>query len=249
MVLPFKAYIPRPEHCLIFYLRDLQNVGYEKGNTRKHPRCTLNGQHTLTSQRYTAYDFRALQIVFQPGALFRLTGIPMHELTNTFIDAEAIWGKEIRETQEAMCNAEGTAAAIVVAEIFLNRIIRGCKRDLSPVDKVSQFILSHPGPLSMDYLADQSYLSTRQFSRRFNDRIGVNPKTYERIARFGKTFGLKNNFPESDWLTIALACGYYDYNHLVKDYKDFTSLTPAAFYEKDTKAPERVFGVIESLRI
>ena len=40
--------------------------------------------------------FLALKIVLQPCALYRLTGVPAAELTSSFIDAEAIWGRAIR---------------------------------------------------------------------------------------------------------------------------------------------------------
>ena len=46
-----------------------------------------------------------------------------------------------------------------------------------------------------------------------------------------------------DWLSIALSCGYYDYQHLAKDYREFTGTTPVVFYQTDQKAPERLFGL------
>jgi len=96
VIVPCKVYSPRPEHCLVFYLRELQNIGYwDSPKLQIHPKCTINGQHTIVTNRYNGRDFFALQIVLQPSALFRLTGIPSYELTNTFIDAEAVWGKDI----------------------------------------------------------------------------------------------------------------------------------------------------------
>ena len=56
---------------------------------------------------------------------------------------------------------------------------------------------------------------------------------------------MKNRHPERDWLTIALHCGYYDYQHLAKDYKEFTGYTPSAFADIENNAPERSFGEIE----
>jgi hypothetical protein len=42
----------------------------------------------------------------------------------------------------------------------------------------------------------------------------------------------------------AMVCsnaGYYDYQHLVRDFKEFTLMTPAAFYLLDINAPEHKF--------
>ncbi|MES2517525.1 MAG: helix-turn-helix domain-containing protein [Bacteroidota bacterium] len=246
-VLPFKAYSPRPEHCLIFLLRDKLNVSYlGSDKLLTHPKCTINGQHTIVTNRYVPHDFWSLQIVLQPGALFRLTGIPSYELTNTFIDAEVIWGRDIREAYEQMSNTEDVDKSILIAEAFLEKIIRKSKRDLHGIDRVSQLILGQNKAISIDNLANQACLSPRQFHRKFTERMGVNPKVFDRIVRFEKAFRMKNACPDLDWLTIALHSGYYDYQHLVKDYKDFTKLSPTGFYETDSKAPERIFGEKET---
>lgn len=245
-IIPFKAYYPRPEHCLMFHLRDLQKVSFgENPAVITCPKCTINGQSTGLENRYVSQNFWALQIVFQPSSLFRLTGIPSYELTNTFIDAEAIWGKEIRSTHEQMSNTDDVDEAIKVAEAFLEKIVRNSKRNLLGIDRVSQLILCQNQPILMDKLANDACLSVRQFNRKFNERIGIGPKTLDRIVRFGNAFRMKNTQPHLDWLSIALACGYYDYQHLVRDFKEFTNLTPTGLFETDTKAPERIFGVIE----
>jgi transcriptional regulator GlxA family with amidase domain len=88
-----------------------------------------------------------------------------------------------------------------------------------------------------------SSLSVRQFIRKFEERTGVSPKTFDRIVRFDRAYRLKNNRPDLDWLSIALYSDYYDYQHLAKDYKDFTNSTPVGFYDIDLKAPERTFGL------
>jgi len=78
---------------------------------------------------------------------------------------------------------------------------------------------------------------------KFEERTGVSPKMFDRITRFDRVYKLRNNRPDLDWLSIALNCGYYDYQHLAKDYRDFTGTTPVSFYQIDQKAPERLFGL------
>lgn len=103
-----------------------------------------------------------------------------------------------------------------------------------------------PGVAPLDWLADQACLSQRQFYRQFMEREGVSPKLYARIARFENAMKLKNARPSIDWLSIAIELGYYDYQHLVRDFKEFTQLKPNAFLEADNKSPERVFGMTET---
>jgi AraC-like DNA-binding protein len=76
--------------------------------------------------------------------------------------------------------------------------------------------------------------------------MGVSPKVYSRIIRFDQAVKIKNAYPEQDWLSIGLQSGYYDYQHMVKDFKEFTGLTPIQFYLLDSHAPERKFGKKET---
>ncbi len=242
-ILPVKAYWPRPEQYIIFYFRDLMNISaLYSANQEKHPKCAIMGQYTNVVNKYVSNDFWCIQTALQPGALYRLTGIPCYELNNTFIDAEAIWNPEIRQVHEQISNCNNIDESIKILEIFLEKIIRKTKYDLLGVDKVGQIILTSNQPHSIDYLANQSCLSIRQFHRKFTERNGISPKSFDRINRFDRAVRMKNRFPELDWLSIAINCGYYDYQHLAKDFIDFTTMPPKAFYELDNRAPERIFG-------
>ena len=101
--LPFKAYPPRAEHCLSFYPKDTETVSYTKSATKiSNLKSVLMGQQSEITNRYVGNDFLVLQIDFRPGALFRITGIPSYELTNSYIDAETIFPKEIKNINEQL---------------------------------------------------------------------------------------------------------------------------------------------------
>jgi hypothetical protein len=68
-----------------------------------------------------------------------------------------------------------------------------------------------------------------------------------RIIRFNKAVNIKNAYPHRDWLDIAFECGYVDYQHLVKDYKDFTNNTPNVFHLIESKSPESRLGLASEI--
>ena len=248
MPVPFKPYAPRPEQTLAFYPRDPEFVEYVSGKEIiKRPSSMIMGQYTVRTNRHLGgRDFLVFFVEFQPGVLYRITGIPYHELTNTFIDAESVFSKEIRLVNERLSSTDCYNEMIKIVETFLLGLMQKSKKDFHPIDTVSNLIIDNPEYASIDWFAKEACLSPRQFERKFKERMGINPRLFARIVRFKNSFRMKNNCPGEDWLSIALACGYYDYQHLVKDYLEFTGVAPTNYFIQDMKAPERVFGLRDS---
>lgn len=246
-VVPFKAYPPRPGDCLQFYPRDPESVTYsDQAAVYCHQAAALTGQHTVVSNRYIGRNFLTVQVVFQPGALYRLTGMPARELANGYLNAESVLGGAVRTVNEQLAAASSYREMIALVEAYLLGLVRKVRREAHVVDRISQLMVRHPDRYSIDWLAREACLCHRQLDRKFAERIGVGPKLYSRIIRFDRAFRMKNAAPTKDWLTVALHCGYHDYQHLVRDYRLLTGFTPAAFYAIETGAPERYFGDMET---
>ncbi|NIJ52977.1 helix-turn-helix domain-containing protein [Dyadobacter arcticus] len=244
-----KAYAPRPEVCLHFFLRERELVQLGSGPKRDHKfGIVLAGQQTSVINRYLlGKDFMTFNIIFQPTALFRLTGISSFELTDKYLDAELIFSKNIRLIYEQLQNAAGYDQMVLIADRFLSSLVHNTRKDAHRLDTVTKLMINSGGKVSVDWLADESCLSPKQFTRKFYERTGVNPKSYMRIIRFNNAVIMKNAYPERDWLQIAFDCGYFDYQHLVKDYKDFTKHTPTEFHLLESKSPERELNLTSEI--
>lgn len=243
---PVKYHTPRPEQSLVFYPRDPQRYSLTALDAViTYPRAIVNGIYDVPIYRYGAHDFLAIRVIFQPGALFRLTGIPAHELTNTFVDAEVIWSNALRLVSERLNSTDTLAEMLTIIEMFLMGAVQSVRKSRHAVDASSQWLLAQRRCFSLDQLADQSCLSSRQFIRKFEERVGLTPKQFDRIARFDKAYRMRNKHPDLDWLSIAVACGYYDHQHFAKDCKQLTHLSPTSFFAQDSHAPEYAFGLRE----
>jgi len=205
----------------------------------------LYGQFAEVTNRMIGSNFLVLQVIFYPGAIYRLTGIPAVEFTNRYLDASFFFSTDIKFVNEQLFYAKSYPAMIDIANSFIRKLV---SRHLKPrllLDDACLILLRSDKQLSIDKLAKAACLSMKQLERKFKERTGINPKLYERIIRFDNTFRFKNANPDLDWLRIAMECGYHDYQHLVKEYKDFTGLNPNAFHDIENKAPERNFGLHE----
>lgn len=245
--LPFKAYPPRPEHCLAFFPYDREQLQPVNSHKKiENLPAILYGQPLSVTNRYVGRQFLVFQVIFQPGALYRLTGIPASLFTDEYLDAETVFGTGLREVNEKLFHADSYTAMLQTGHEFVKGLMRKSIRPPHAIETVSKLLLQHDGKVSIDWLAKESCLSTRQFERKFKERAGIGAALFARIIRFDKAFLLKNRHPDWDWLRIAVECDFYDYQHLAKTYREFTGLSPASFHELENKSPERKFGLSET---
>jgi transcriptional regulator GlxA family with amidase domain len=129
---------------------------------------------------------------------------------------------------------------VEVVETYLVRSVARATRNVLPVDRAAARLTADPRPISLDWLARQACLSPRQFNRKFTERIGVGPKLYSRLVRYHRAYRFKEVHPDIAWPTVAIECGYTDYQHLVRDFRQFTDATPNSWLQEDAESPENV---------
>lgn len=242
-----KPYPTRPEQCMTFYIRGFELTEIvSNGTIIKRPRSLISGQYTQRINRYSgSAELLMIQVVFLPGVLHRITGIPFHLLQDQLIDLESVFPKEATIISEQLANCDSYAAMLQAVEQFLLDRIAQPKLDLRPADAVFRFMLHAPTEYSIDWLAKEACLSPRQFERKCNDYLGTCPKFFTRIARFIQSYDMRQKHKTTDWLSIAVACNYHDYQHLVRDYKAFADATPKELFTAESNALERKLGLLQ----
>ena len=71
--------------------------------------------------------------------------------------------------------------------------------------------------------------SQRRFIQMFNSHVGLTPKVFCRIQRFQRARVLAEKLKTPDWAELAVACGYFDQSHLIKDFQEFAGSTPRSY--------------------
>lgn len=247
--IPPKPYAPRPETSLYFFPRDPEDIAYAGRAKTRRAGASIYGQHTTLNKRYVGQDFLAVIVHFQPGVLHRLTGVPLDKLTNTDIAADQLLSKEVNTVNDFLADCNSYQEMLRTVECFLTKLLRQCKRDADRIDRATTYLLQHRQNISLDWLARETCLSPRQFERKFKERNGVPASLLARIKRFNESTRIKNANTKMDWLTVSLHAGYFDYQHMVKDYREFTGETPSVFSDLESRAPERNFGLAEENRL
>jgi AraC-like DNA-binding protein len=102
---------------------------------------------------------------------------------------------------------------------------------------------------SLDEAIAQSGLSVRHFRRLCLERAGVSPKYLSRILRFRKAVqrigavggSAQHHLAQPSWADFAVACGYYDQAHFIREFQEFAGCTPGRFLQsrkRDDRAVE-----------
>ena len=239
--IPFKPYSPKPEQTITFLPKGNLTINNPlTGETRISPVTSICGQQVSRYNFYLTSEYLMLRVHFNPGALFRLLHIPLSEFSDCWFDAESVIGREISDVNERLANCLNYAQMIAIVEEYLINKIRKVKADTHPLDQVATSLLINPTRFSLDWLAGQSCLCQRQFNRKFIERMGIGPKLYSRIVRFHKAYQYKEAHPQENWMSVAFLFGYVDYQHLVKDFKEFAHVTPNLWIKQDNQSPEKV---------
>jgi len=244
---PIKLYAPKPESVLHFFIHDYWAILKPGSKRQTYSSMVFFGQRTTIMHQFTGPNFLNAHIVFQPSAVFRLTGISASEFTNQHLDPELIFASGVKQVLARLQDASEYQEMVTVLEQFCFRLVKRSRHAQMPFDVVSRHMIPQGGLLSLQQLANSACYSTKQFTRKFLQRVGVNPKLYARIIRFNRAYNLKNAFPDRDWLSIVVECGYHDYQHMSKDYVEFTGLSPEAFDIAEALSPERKLGLTSNL--
>jgi len=187
---------------------------------------THRGVNLFLSGRIDAFT-----IAFRPGGISALFGIPSQELTNCDFDAYTMPGGGISELRQRLGEATGFAKRVQVADAFLTDRRQDFDRPSAAI-KAARMIHLCRGAARIDDLVDRTGLGIRQFERRFVREVGMPPKLYARIVRFEAALRMKAARPETRWIEVAHALGYFDQMHMVHDFKRLSGETPSVIVDQ-----------------
>jgi methylphosphotriester-DNA--protein-cysteine methyltransferase len=75
-------------------------------------------------------------------------------------------------------------------------------------------------------------LSQRRFIEVFKAEVGMTPKLFSRIQRFQQTRTFVQQNPSPNWAALALDLGYFDQSHLIREFLEFSGLSPTDYLNR-----------------
>ena len=209
---------------------------HHNGHRSLQPRNFLVGQMTGPILISPTGAVQLLGIRFHPGGTLPFLCLPLDEITDQVVELGSLSSKLERELLSAVSESSSLSQKIAAVEAFLTSRSTANHHD-SRLMILAARIVETAGVLSVDQLANDAGISSRQLERRFLREIGIGPKLLGRIIRFQQVFRAVQQC-NAAWSAIAVECGYYDQAHLIRDFNQFAQQTPAVLFSSPSPLTE-----------
>ncbi|MET7470485.1 AraC family transcriptional regulator [Micromonospora sp. NPDC005222] len=184
----------------------------------------------------TAGTGTGVQVLLTAPAARRLLGLPLAELANRAVPVDAVAGWLVRLRDElagepgwperfARLDAALTARLVVTAPVDPHLLAAWRRLEGSG------------GAVGVAALAGELGWSRRHLSVRFRREFGLPPKAVGRLLRFERAYASLGRTlltapvavpDDAGWAERAARWGYYDQSHLIREFREFAGVTPAA---------------------
>lgn len=189
---------------------------------RRYSGAVFSGTYARAMVIDAAQHADMLGVHFRPGGAFPLLGIPAGELADAHVDLAALWGPAARALRDRLGEATPAERFRILEDALLARLRR---TPHTAVPEALEAFARSRGAASIREVARRTGLSQRRFIDVFRDAVGLTPKVYCRVLRFQHARTLAGR----DWGEVALAARYADQAHLIRDFREFASMTPAEY--------------------
>ena len=177
----------------------------------------------------TAEEAFIMGIHFKPGGAFPFLGVPADEFADMHVDLETLWGASAMLLREQLCEASTAAERFQLLEkTLISHLFRPMEHHYAVSTAIELF--GRQIAVTVRDAARNVGLSERRFIQIFKAEIGVTPKLFSRVQRFQRARAMIHRQEKTaDWADISMECGYFDQSHLIREFLEFSGLSPAAY--------------------
>jgi AraC-like DNA-binding protein len=162
-------------------------------------------------------------IRFRAGALPALLRSDAAQLKDRSADLGCFTGKAAGAIWERLANASAEArpalARQLLGEVPIDPLVAHC----------TQLIAASRGAVKVSDLAASTGVAARTIERAFSQHVGLGPKAYARVVRFRCLLEAAGD-GAPDWADLAVAAGYSDQPHMVREFRSFAGISPTEYF-------------------
>ena len=239
-----------PDGCpeLIVHLADC--FARERGGRFVvQPRAFLAGTLTRPWLLRAGRRVLTLGVRFRPGAVTAVLPASMPEATDRETRLAAIVGAAAAAAlRRALQAARTDGARFTAAEEWLLARLAAARPRGDGASAAVRLLLEARGSARIDDVARRLGWTRRRLERSFARELGIRPKLFARIVRLNAVLAGLGAAERASAVDLALAAGYFDQAHLLRDFRGLAGRRPGASRERDGELA-RHFTHPERLRL
>lgn len=233
-----------PDGCMemIFHSGDLFNQYLSNGSSILQPRCFVFGQITQALDIEPTGETGIFAVRFSPEGFVPFATLSISSMKNRAVSLAELFGEEGLILERDVLTSQSVSDKIRIVETFLFKKLTSSELIDNIARSCVELIYQLKGQLSVDELSGHMNLNRRQLERKFSALIGLSPKQLFKIIRLQSTLKLLANNQFTSLTSLAHQGDYYDQAHFIKDFKEFTGISPRQFFSDNLKMTALFLG-------
>ena len=196
------------------------------------PRAMVLGQITQPFFIEPTGYVNSFAVRFYPYGLANFLSMPIKALANTETPLTVLFDEDTANSlEQRIINAEDAEARIAVIEDFLfKKLIDQVSID-HVVKTTIDTMFATGGTIAIGEMLKHKPSKRRQLERKFVTQVGISPKQLSKVIRLQSVLSIMLNQGSERLSRIAYDGDYYDQAHFIRDFKEFTGMTPGEFFK------------------
>lgn len=194
-------------------------------------RFTISGQVNFPAHILSDGSLEMIVAVFYPHTVGMFIDTPPSAFYNQEISGYDVENIQLTQLADRIFECHDSESAILLMEQWLTARIK-TSLNFRRIGAALSVMLFNPST-QVDRLAEIACLGKKQFERVFRESVGMNPKEYGRIVRFQHALRMMQ-LGSRDYADVAYASGYSDQSHFIRDFRQFSGLTPRQLVKYQT---------------
>lgn len=230
--------LPSAEAVLLLILGPplLMTEPGEEGAARELTGAWITGPHERPIFNEPLGETHVVGAVFEPGGIAAFLNCPVDSIANRIV--------AIDELDSSLGSGQALMAAVDPCpepSLAVERLIEELSSTLAPPADYARWRdavedLTHPDVQTVAEVQRGVGVSRRHFAHEVRRRIGLLPKSLQRIARLRRLLQELDAREPIRWSSEAVGAGYFDQPHAIRDFKRFTGMTPVEYVARRRQA-------------
>ncbi len=218
-------------------LRTYEGEGFARAQRIRG--AALSGAYARPFGIDTREQRHIVGVSFRPGGAAPFFAAPPGALRDDHVELDRLWDRDGAVLRERLLGAASPEAALDTVEaVLLERIVRPLE-----VDKLVEFsVAALERGVPVARITEHLGVTPRRFIAHFQGAVGLTPKRFGRVRRFGRVLEAIGAGRPVSWTQVALSCGYFDQAHLIHDFQEFSGMNPTRYRPRSDGGNHAIVG-------